>query len=220
MSDKTYFGQTISWTIVTNMSIDFLSQSNTHFSNITFSVVLICLTHQKHDFRKDKSNIILYHFHVLWISLESMNKNPEMNSVFIIFWKLTLNLLLLGFNSQLLNVSNEAFFKNYGLQVLKISKSLFGLKFFQFCRKSLASGTCSGMDLVRNLNNIEISIGALHQYLITFFSFKCSSFHSHNFMNFLNIFLTTWSREIFGLKYSPINEFTPVFTHFFFVDYS
>ena len=50
-----------------------------------------------------------------------MYQDPEMDSVFVVFWKLALNLLLLRLLSQFLHVSNEALFENYGLEVLQVS---------------------------------------------------------------------------------------------------
>lgn len=40
-------------------------------------------------------------------------------------------------------------------------------------------------------------------------------------MNLLNVMIVTaWNSEVFGFKYSPINEFSPILSHFFLMDNS
>ena len=126
--NKANLRQTIARAVMTDMSIDLLCQSHTHFSNIALRIILIVLTHEEHNFWKDQSDIVLDHFHILRISLEAMDENPQVNSVLIIFWQLTLNLLLLSLNSQFLNVSDEAFLEDNGLKVLQVSQSLLCLE--------------------------------------------------------------------------------------------
>ncbi len=71
----------------------------------------------------------------------------------------------------------------------------------------------------RNLNYIKISIGTFNKSVILLLSNDAPSFQSNSLMNFLDILVGwTWGCEIFGLVNSSVNQFTPIFPHFLFID--
>lgn len=75
--------QTISRTILRNVIVYLLGKSHTHLFDVALSVVLICLRHQKHDFRENQCNIVSDDLHVLRITLISMDKDPQMNTILV-----------------------------------------------------------------------------------------------------------------------------------------
>ena len=55
--------------------------------------------------------------------------------------------------------------------------------------------------------------------MILLLSNDAPSFQSNSLMNFLDILVGwTWGCEIFGLVNSSVNQFTPIFPHFLFID--
>jgi len=125
MRDETDFSKTISWTVLANMSIYFLSQSNSHFRNVSFGMILIRRGHQEHHLREIESYVVFYHFHILRVALEAVHKDPKMDAIFIIlFWSgflfffNRLGLVLLSFLFQFGHISHKAFLEDNWLQVL------------------------------------------------------------------------------------------------------
>lgn len=160
--DDAYLSEAASRTILVNMSIDFLSQSYTHFIDISLCVVLIGWRHKEHYLREAERDIVLDHFHVLRVTLEAVNKDPEMYTIIVVFfWCPTFRvfllqcfLLFLGLLTKFGHVSDKALLKYDGLKILKASQSLLCLEFLQLRGKCLTSRAWCGMELVRDFNYI------------------------------------------------------------------
>lgn len=137
MSNERNLSKTISWAVLTNVGVDFLSKPCSHLANVTLGVVLVGLRHQKHDFWEHEGNVVLDHLHILRVSLKSVHKDPEVNTVLVSFIWVPLFvclsianhfLLFLSFLSEALHVLDKALFENDWLKILQSLDSLFGLK--------------------------------------------------------------------------------------------
>ena len=120
--------QTIAWAILRNVIINLLGKSHTHLFNVALGMVLVCLRHQKHDFREHQRNVVSDDLHVLRVTLVSMDKDPQMNTVLVeLSWCLfetTIEVLFVFFLLgkclllQFCHIFDKAFFKDYWLQIL------------------------------------------------------------------------------------------------------
>lgn len=107
------------------MVVYLLRKSDAHVPNVAFGLIFICLRHQEHYFWEHQGNVVSDNLHVLGVALVSMNQDPEVDTVFVVFLgsflqlsiEVLFQLLLLSdrFLLQLGHVFDEAFFKYYGL---------------------------------------------------------------------------------------------------------
>ena len=129
MRNDAYLSETASRAILVDMSINFLSQSHTHFVDISLCMVFIGWRHEEHYLGEAERNIVLDHFHILRVSLETVYKDPEVNAVIVVFfWCSTFGifllerlLLFLGLLTKFGHVSDKALLENDGLEILKAS---------------------------------------------------------------------------------------------------
>jgi len=127
MCDNTDLSEAASRAVLVDVSIDFLGQPYTHFVDVSLCMVFVGWRHEEHNFREAECNIVLDHFHVLGVSLETVDKDPEVNAVIIVFFwcsafgifLLQCFLLFLGLLTKFGHVSDKALLKNDGLKILK-----------------------------------------------------------------------------------------------------
>lgn len=74
------------------------------------------------------------------------------------------------------------------------------------------------MQGVRNLDDVEVGEGALHQNLVHFLSHQSSSLKRNILVDVLHTVFRTGARKVFGLAHSPVDELAPVLPGFVLVD--
>lgn len=71
--NKAYFAEREIWTVLRDIVVDFLRQSDAHLHDVTLSVFFVCARAEEHRLGEEQSDIVLQQTHVVRISLKAMH---------------------------------------------------------------------------------------------------------------------------------------------------
>ena len=124
MGDEADFTKTEIRAILCDIVVDFLGKTDTHLSNVAFSVLLIGAGAKEHGFGEEDCNIVLQQAHVIGVALEAVHHDEEMDTSIVILAQAVLDRVISLAGSDIIERLHVALFEKHGLQVLKCFKHL------------------------------------------------------------------------------------------------
>ena len=118
MGDEADFTKTEIRAVLCDIVVDFLGKTDSHLSNVAFSVLLIGAGAKEHGFGEEDCNIVLQQAHVIGVALEAVHHDEEMDTSIVILTQAVLDRVISLAGSDIIERLHVALFEKHGLQVL------------------------------------------------------------------------------------------------------